>query len=378
MIFPQALVLKLFVSIVFSIALLSMFSCAHKPLGTGAKDNCSPVLRAAVDVGSGSTKLLIAQVDPCTQRIVEILLEDQRKLPYREELEACSSGEGLCLTGRVQERGWTLMSEWAQVFAEQGVEEVRGVATEALRQARNGEEFITRLNREFPLQLKLIDQEQEALLGFQAAVLGRQVRMDRGVSDLKKRVVWDIGGGSQQMSRWEGGGKWNVLKSDLGSVAFKNHVIQSIQGRNENRSPNPLSKNEVEKGIQYARHRARDLASPQWRRFLARSSTEVLGVGGVHRFSLPGQLRQHPELNFSGDLYTAKQLAQAIELRHGLRDEQIGGEYFETEITNLILVYAWMTEMGIRRVVPVPADLNLALLSLSPKDWLKIRHISQD
>lgn len=54
----------------------------------------TPVIerRAAVDVGSGSTKVTIADVDATNQKIISIVFEDSFPVPYQTSLESSYDG----------------------------------------------------------------------------------------------------------------------------------------------------------------------------------------------------------------------------------------------------------------------------------------------
>ncbi len=58
--------------------------------------------RAAIDVGSGSTKVTIADVDPTDQKIIAIVFEDSFPVPYQASLQSSYDGsfdESICDLG---------------------------------------------------------------------------------------------------------------------------------------------------------------------------------------------------------------------------------------------------------------------------------------
>lgn len=90
---------------------------------------------AAVDCGTNSIRLLVADVDPATGSFTEL---DRRMTIVR-------LGQGVDRTGRLApealERTFAACREYAAAIGELGAERIRFVATSASRDAENSAEF---------------------------------------------------------------------------------------------------------------------------------------------------------------------------------------------------------------------------------------------
>ncbi len=139
---------------------------------------------AALDLGTNNCRLLIArpadegfQVVDAFSRIVRL-------------------GEGLSASGRLSdaaiERALAALSICAGKLVRRGVHLSRAVATEACRQAANGQEFVERVYRETGIVLEIIDPGEEARL----AVMGCHALLEEGDGPA---LIFDIGGGSTEL-----------------------------------------------------------------------------------------------------------------------------------------------------------------------------------
>jgi exopolyphosphatase/guanosine-5'-triphosphate,3'-diphosphate pyrophosphatase len=137
---------------------------------------------AVVDIGTNSTRLLVADVDG--GGLSEL---DRRTTVTRlgDRLEA--SGR---LADSAMERVSTALSEYRAAIDRHGAERVVAVATSAMRDAANGPRFRDEIERRFGIDARTISGDEEARLTFLGATAGR----DLGAHTL----VIDIGGGSTE------------------------------------------------------------------------------------------------------------------------------------------------------------------------------------
>ncbi|MDB5031217.1 exopolyphosphatase [Mucilaginibacter sp.] len=115
---------------------------------------------------------------------------------YREIIhkhESVKLGEGGINKGIIQpaayERGINTMQKFHQHIADQGVKEVRAIATSALRSASNGKQFIDEVEAKTGICIETIDGEQEA------EYIYKGVKLAGGLSN-QTSLIMDIGGGS--------------------------------------------------------------------------------------------------------------------------------------------------------------------------------------
>ncbi|MET7387985.1 exopolyphosphatase [Streptomyces sp. NPDC005529] len=143
---------------------------------------------AAVDCGTNSIRLLVADADPRTGELVDL---DRRMTIVR-------LGQGVDRTGRLApealERTFAACREYAKVIKEHGAERLRFVATSASRDAENRDDFVRGVLDILGVEPEVISGDQEAEFSFTGATLEL-----KGSDDLAKPyLVVDIGGGSTE------------------------------------------------------------------------------------------------------------------------------------------------------------------------------------
>jgi exopolyphosphatase/guanosine-5'-triphosphate,3'-diphosphate pyrophosphatase len=140
---------------------------------------------AAIDVGSNSIRLLIAQYDPATGLAPIDEIKAQPRL-----------AQGLAATGRLDpaamERALAALRRMADVCRRRGATTIAAVATAAVREAKNGDEFVRRVRDELGLPLRVISTEHEAQLSYRS--VQHHFRLDK-----TKSIIADIGGGSLEL-----------------------------------------------------------------------------------------------------------------------------------------------------------------------------------
>jgi exopolyphosphatase/guanosine-5'-triphosphate,3'-diphosphate pyrophosphatase len=140
-----------------------------------------------VDIGTNSTRLLVADVDPASGRVTELHRESQvTRLGDRVDAGGELSEEAIA---RVRA---TLTSYRAKIDSF-GCEANLAVLTSAVRDASNGAEFTKLVRHEFDLDARVLSGDEEAQLTFLGAMSDRDV-----ASSAEPTVVIDIGGGSTE------------------------------------------------------------------------------------------------------------------------------------------------------------------------------------
>lgn len=140
---------------------------------------------AVVDIGTNSTRLLIAEV------------QDGRV----EELERRSTvtrlGQGVDATGRLapeaEQRVLTTLAEYTRAIEAHGCDTRTAVMTSAVRDAANGARFAAEVRESFGLDARTLSGDDEAKLTFLGAAAGRPE------GDATRLLVVDIGGGSTEL-----------------------------------------------------------------------------------------------------------------------------------------------------------------------------------
>jgi exopolyphosphatase / guanosine-5'-triphosphate,3'-diphosphate pyrophosphatase len=140
---------------------------------------------AVVDIGSNSTRLLLADVDPGEGSVKELV---RRSTVTR-------LGHGVDANGKLDpesvERTWRVLTDYRQAIDEHECEANLAVLTSAVRDAEDGAEFAERVRGELGLDAKVLSGDEEAQLTFLGAMSGRPAAVE-------PTVVIDIGGGSTE------------------------------------------------------------------------------------------------------------------------------------------------------------------------------------
>ncbi len=143
---------------------------------------------AAIDCGTNSIRLLVADADPATGELKEL---DRRMTIVR-------LGQGVDRTGRLApealERTFAACREYAEVIEAHGAQRVRFVATSASRDAENREDFVRGVVEILGVEPEVISGDQEAEFSFTGATRELAGRADLATPFL----VVDIGGGSTE------------------------------------------------------------------------------------------------------------------------------------------------------------------------------------
>ncbi|GAA2021091.1 Ppx/GppA phosphatase family protein [Terrabacter terrae] len=150
----------------------------------------------AIDCGTNSIRLLVADVDPATGALTDV----------RRRMEIVRLGHGVDRTGVIapesMERTLAVTEEYAAACRELGAAEARFVATSASRDARNADEFIEGVRGAFlehygkEVSPEVVSGDEEAALSFDGATGGLAAQ---GVGG--PYLVVDLGGGSTELVR---------------------------------------------------------------------------------------------------------------------------------------------------------------------------------
>jgi exopolyphosphatase/guanosine-5'-triphosphate,3'-diphosphate pyrophosphatase len=142
---------------------------------------------AAIDCGTNSIRLLIADVDPSTGSLVDV---DRRMEVVRLGQDVDRTGE---IAPEAMQRTLEATTRFTELCRAAGVEAVRFVATSASRDARNRDEFVTGVRDILGIEPEVIAGSQEAALSFAGATGGLLPDHESPF------LVVDLGGGSTEV-----------------------------------------------------------------------------------------------------------------------------------------------------------------------------------
>lgn len=288
--------------------------------------------RGSFDVGSGSLKVLVADVDTETQHITQYLFSEVIRVPFSDDLAKSSDGSfSKEIQAQAKETIATLIQH-AEAFKPTSYS---GVATEAFRLAKNGQQLIAEIASELNVPISIISQQEEGALGF-----GTVVELTR--CDPDYAIVWDIGGGSFQVS-WKEGEQITSYMGNFAKVPMKN-IILAVQGKSqkENLSPNPISLLDFTRAKTVLTSQLKPISSALQKR-ISDPKTQVFGVGGIHNGNICRSL--------GGSSYTLGMVEKLLSSRLGLGDECFEEIVDPTYwVSDLVFIVSVMSHLGIDKV----------------------------
>ena len=169
---------------------------------------------AAVDLGSNSFRLEIGRIEHGEFRRTEYLKETVR--------QGGGLDEGRNLTAEAMQAGWDCLARFGERLAGFKPTEVRAVATQTLREARNREDFLLRANQVLGFPIDVISGREEARLIYQ------------GVAHMlpdstERRLVIDIGGRSTELILGQGRTPKVMESFRVGSIAWSKRYFPDGQ-----------------------------------------------------------------------------------------------------------------------------------------------------
>ena len=157
---------------------------------------------AVIDIGTNSTRLLIADVE--NQSGVRAL---------HTALVTTRLGEGIGqarLLPPAIDRTLAAVEDYLAIISRWRVERIIAVATSAVRDAVNREDFLTVAHRRTGLQVRILSGEEEAGYSYRGVLSGLAVNR-------RRKVVMDLGGGSTEFT-WLRGRRICCRSVDVGAV----------------------------------------------------------------------------------------------------------------------------------------------------------------
>lgn len=157
------------------------------PMPAGGTPPRVGVRVAAIDAGTNTTRLLVAEVQDGGQspRLADV----ERRLIFSR------LGEGVDATGRLSPRGIKATTAAIAEFVDRsrglGAARIRVAGTSAVREAANGKELLASVKGTTGLEIEVLTGEAEAALSFAGAT---------GDLPAGRYLVCDIGGGSTELA----------------------------------------------------------------------------------------------------------------------------------------------------------------------------------
>ncbi|MCB0391044.1 MAG: hypothetical protein KDD58_07130 [Bdellovibrionales bacterium] len=185
---------------------------------------------AAIDVGSNAIRLLVGEVS----KQGELIYIEKIREPVRLGGDVFSEGK---ISSAIESKALKAFKKFRKKMDQYAVDEVKAVATSAVREAENGLEFVEEIKSKVGIEIEVIDAIQEAELV--------QKAVDTKINCLNKNVlIMDIGGGSVEFIYSESDKIKAVDSFPFGTVrSLKKSIKNSKSIKETLEELNPLLKN---------------------------------------------------------------------------------------------------------------------------------------
>ena len=166
---------------------------------------------AVIDIGSNSGRVVVYRYQAGGH--LQLLAGSRASLRLVRDLD-----ESHRLSQEALHRAWEAVLDFRAIAEGAGAEKTLAVATAATRDAENGPDFIARVRAELGIEVRILSGEEEARFGFLGALGGLPV---------EHGVLFDMGGGSMQVSRFRGRRLMTSVSLPLGSLRLSDAFLKS-------------------------------------------------------------------------------------------------------------------------------------------------------
>jgi exopolyphosphatase/guanosine-5'-triphosphate,3'-diphosphate pyrophosphatase len=167
---------------------------------------------AVIDIGTNSTRLLLGEV------------HDTRVEQLERRSTVTRLGQGVDSSGRLADeamkRVFDVLAEYKQAIDEHGATKVVVLATSAVRDSDNGDDFRAAVKERFGFELRTISGDEEARITFLGATSARE-------DGDEPTLVIDIGGGSTEVVTGRDGEVEAHVSLQLGVVRHSERHLHS-------------------------------------------------------------------------------------------------------------------------------------------------------
>jgi exopolyphosphatase/guanosine-5'-triphosphate,3'-diphosphate pyrophosphatase len=240
---------------------------------------------AVIDVGSNSGRVVVIRIGGPGH--LEILANGRAPLRLARDLR-----QGNRIASETIERTAAALRDFRAIAESAGAGTLIAVATSAVRESENAEEFQARIEAESGVSVRVISGDEEALYTFLGAVRGLPI--DRG-------VVADLGGGSLELTEFDERRALRSWTLPLGSLRLSDRFLKT----------DPPAKEEIEELTGYARTTLESAEVGE-----LEPGERVVGTGGTIRnlAKMDQASRRYPIPRLHGYVLTRKRVQELADL----------------------------------------------------------------
>ena len=342
------------------------------------------IARAAFDIGSSSTKLLVAcvfetqDINKNKYRIAKQPkpIKKKRDVEYAEDLRQNENS----FSPEIEKDGKETLKKLYEEASALGATEFLGVTTRAFRKARNADEVLRNFNEDLPLKIKKASQKTEGELELRA--VADLLNID--LADI--HLVWGIGSNSMQLTfATQEGLNAPMIHSFPGGFASET-FIEAFCKKQTNCSSNkldyPIEQSDIDSaGAEAAKKAVNKIDAEVTDRS---KNKKIYAVGSTIEYSplnTPHPENNHPKKIlgpdqskcfefegftpakaqcFVGEL--AEKKKQIINKLISYEDEGISNKYLDSTVSNLVLINSYVKHLDPKIVKPTGVGVAEGIL----------------
>lgn len=205
----------------------------------------------AIDIGTNSMRLLVAEY-------IDGKLYNREKFVNTTRIGQGVDSEGY-ISEEAIERNIKALKEFSDIANEKGCEYIYCIGTSALRDSKNGNEFIDLAKAETNVDVDIISGEEESNLGF--------IGVLQGLDDTNNILVLDIGGGSTEF----------ILGDESGIKYAKSENVGALRMTEKFLATDPICENEFEDMSNFIEETISDTINI----LREKNIRQIVGIGGT-------------------------------------------------------------------------------------------------
>lgn len=161
------------------------------------------------------------------------------------------------------------------------------------------------------------------------------------------------------MTTMNDAGELTVFMGPVGSVPFRNYIIDIIQGKDSSAipTPNPMTNEEIKAADSFARSLGRK-AYAIIKEKIKLPETELVGIGRLFSSSI-GPIGSESAI-------IRKELRAFLESAEGLSDQELNNPFANVDVPNAIMVLAFMKALHIHEVKILDTRSTRGMLIYTP------------
>ncbi len=327
--------------------LISIFLCPLISWGNECLET-----RASISLNTTYARLVVAEIDKCKSLVSKYYLEMGTKV----DLISGVRKKDYLLNQKLQKYALNSLKKLAKNALEFRPKNLILVPSKSLKKFQNNLEFLKEIKKNLNCKVVLPNLETESILGFLAAKL----KISKSPLPL---MVWNLNDSGSFWAIEEEGQGFKIFYDKISPYIFKDMVVEGILKKDHNKilTPNPLDLEKITQGEKlleiYLKYNLDKFLQEKSKNY------QVIGIGDFHHQSV------YPKTMSTLVSFKLDQLKTALEKSSNLSDKEIGGEYPEVQVTNLILAKGIMETMQIQEVTAL--SVNEADGALVYEDYWK-------